>query len=191
MPARRHLERDDPAGVVVVVDGVDHPQRATEVAELDVAAIRAALLREGDRCAGIDRRDGDRSGAGIDELRGAPVRPHLNHAAPRGDLEVLSAAALGDDRVRGALVENAHPARGREVRDRSVEVRVVPADEAALRRRRREQHAVERARWVDELQRRARVVLGDDLLAGERDTGRAGGPSVRPVLAHAQPVTEP
>src|SRR5439155_26436937 len=73
---------------------------------------------------------------------------------------------------------------------RAGEVRVVAAHEAPLRRRRREQHTVEAARWIDELQRRPRVVLRDDLLAGERHPGHAGRPAVRAVLAQPETVPE-
>src|SRR5207247_567576 len=144
-----------------------------------------------ERLGSIDRRDGDRTGAAVDEPRRIPVRPDLEDAVARDELEVLPATASRELLIVRALVHDAHAARRVEVGERAREVAVVAADVAALRRRRGEQHAVVRTLCVDELERRARVVARDDLLAGQREPGHAGGPAVGAVLAHADAVTEP
>src|SRR5205809_857997 len=110
MPARRHLEREDAADVIVVAHGVDHAQRPAEIAETDVAAVAPALLIKLDRLARVDRRHRDRPRAGVHATRRPEVLPDLEHAAARDDLEVLAAAALRDDRVPRALIEHADPA---------------------------------------------------------------------------------
>src|SRR2546430_13347853 len=156
-----------------------------------VPALRSALLDEPERLVSIKRRNGYRTGSGVAEPRRVPVRPDLEDPVARDELEVLPAAAARELLIVRALVHDPHAARCVEVGERAREVAVVAADVAALRRRRGEQHAVVRTLRVDELERGARVVVRDDLLAGEREPGHAGGPAVRAVLAHPDAVTEP
>src|SRR5439155_7484271 len=190
VPARGHLERQYAANVVVVREHVDHAQPAADIREPNVPAIRSALLDEPERLGSVDRRDGDRTGTGVDKPRRIPVRPNLEDAVARDELEVLAAAAARDLLVVRALVQDAHAGRRVEVGERTREVAVVATDVAPLRRRRGEEHAVIRTLRVDELEGRARVVVRDDLLAGEREPGHPGGPAVRAVLAHADAVAE-
>src|SRR5439155_23527263 len=103
-------ERQHAANVVVVREHVDHAERAAEIREADVPAIRAALLDEPERLGSIDRRDGDRTGAAVDEPRRIPVRPDLEDAVARDELEVLPATAARELLVERALVQHAHAA---------------------------------------------------------------------------------
>src|SRR5439155_10550971 len=98
--------------------------------------IRSGLLDEPERLGSIDRRGGDRTCAGINKPRRIPVRPDLDDAVARDELEVLPAAAARDLLIVRAFVQDAHAARRVEVGERTREVAVVAADVAPLRRRR-------------------------------------------------------
>ena len=110
MPARRHLEGQHAPDVIVIRDHVDHAERAAEIREADVPAIRATLLNESERLGPVDRRDGDRTGARIDEPGRIPIGPDLDDAVARDELEVLAAAAARELLVVRALVQDAHAA---------------------------------------------------------------------------------
>src|SRR6266545_7800311 len=114
----------------------------------------------------------------------------MHEAAGRDELPRRVRRGASDLGVARALVEHAEAAVADDVAEVAVEEAVRAAAVARLRRRLREQHAVERARRVAELELRPREVLLDDLLAGERGAGRAGGVAVRAVLAHADAVAE-
>ena len=111
MPARRHLEWQHAADVVVVRHDVDHPEGAAEIGEAHVPAVRAAFLNEAERLRRVDRHDADGAGAGVDKPWCVPVRPDLDDAVARDELEVLPAAAARDLLIVRALIQDTHAAR--------------------------------------------------------------------------------
>src|SRR6185436_5100417 len=106
------------------------------------------------------------------------------------ELPRLFRSGAADLSVIRHLVEDTEAAVRHDFAEGTAEETVVAAAVARDRRRLREEHAHERTRCVDELERRARVVLLNDLLRVEREARDARRPALRAVLAHAETVAE-